>query len=72
MPDPAGSSDPRSAANQPTLPMAAGLCGKCLYASTNSTRRGTTYLRCTRAKWDDRLVKYPRLPVLDCVGYVAE
>lgn len=46
-----------------------GLCGLCLHVRRNTTRRGATYLRCTRAAWDERLIRYPRLPVLDCVGF---
>jgi hypothetical protein len=53
------------------LPVPPGLCGECAYAARNATRRGTTYLRCTRAAWDDRLVRYPRLPVSVCVGFRA-
>jgi AcrR family transcriptional regulator len=53
----------------PSLPVDPGLCGACEYASVKDTRRGTTYLRCTRASWDSRLVKYPRLPVTTCVGF---
>lgn len=49
-------------------PVPPGLCGECRHALRNTTRRGTTYLRCGRAAWDDRLVRYPRLPVLRCVG----
>lgn len=49
--------------------MESGLCGTCEHASVKSTQRGTTYLRCTRAAWDERLVKYPRLPVVECVGF---
>jgi hypothetical protein len=51
------------------LPVDPGLCGSCRHASIKGTRRGTTYLRCTRAEWDSRLVRYPPLPVLTCVGY---
>jgi hypothetical protein len=47
----------------------AGLCDGCVHAKLNLTRRGTAYLRCLRAEWDDRLPRYPRLPVLDCVGF---
>ena len=47
----------------------AGLCVGCMHAKLNLTRRGTAYLRCLRAEWDDRLPRYPRLPVLDCVGF---
>ncbi len=51
------------------LAVPAGLCATCRHVSVNVTRRGPTYLRCTRASWDDRLVKYPALPVTACVGY---
>ncbi len=54
------------------LPVEAGMCGACRYASVKTTRRGTTYLRCKRSAWDDRLAKYPRLPVSDCVGFAPE
>jgi GNAT superfamily N-acetyltransferase len=47
----------------------AGLCETCAHAKLNATRKGTAYLRCTRATWDQRLPRYPRLPVIDCPGY---
>ena len=37
-----------------------GLCAACQHAKFNETRRGTAYLRCTRAAWDSRLLRYPR------------
>jgi hypothetical protein len=43
-----------------------GLCRRCTHAKLNETRRGTAYLRCVAAEADDRLVRYPRLPVLVC------
>jgi propionyl-CoA synthetase len=46
-----------------------GLCSGCQHAKLNETRRGTAYLRCTRAAWDTRLPRYPRLPVMECVGF---
>ena len=46
-----------------------GLCGACRHAKLNETRRGTAYLRCTRAAWDLALSRYPRLPVTQCGGY---
>jgi propionyl-CoA synthetase len=46
-----------------------GLCAGCQHAKLNETRRGTAYLRCTRAAWDSRLPRYPRLPVMECVGF---
>ena len=53
----------------PFLTVDPGLCRTCLHASVKGTNRGTAYLRCTRAAWDDSLVKYPRLPVIGCVGF---
>ena len=46
-----------------------GLCVSCRHAKLNETRRGTAYVRCTRAVWDSRLPRYPRLPVADCAGF---
>jgi propionyl-CoA synthetase len=46
-----------------------GLCAACRHAKLNETRRGTVYLRCTRAAWDASLPRYPRLPVTDCAGF---
>ena len=48
-----------------------GLCLTCRHAKLNETRRGTAYLRCGRSAWDDRLVRYPRLPVSECAGFEA-
>ncbi|MGH3284281.1 MAG: DUF3500 domain-containing protein, partial [Streptosporangiaceae bacterium] len=48
-----------------------GLCLTCRHAKLNQTRRGTAYLRCGRSAWDDRLVRYPRLPVRECAGFEA-
>jgi hypothetical protein len=53
----------------PVLSIDPGLCGACRHASVKGTNRGTAYLRCTRAAWDDSLDKYPRLPVIGCVGF---
>ena len=51
------------------LSVAPGLCGACKHAAVNSTHRGTTYLRCTRADWDASMTRYPALPVTNCVGF---
>ena len=53
------------------LGAAPGLCLTCRHAKLNQTRRGTAYLRCGRSAWDDRLVRYPRLPVIECAGFEA-
>jgi hypothetical protein len=51
------------------LGMEPGLCGACRHAKLSQTRRGTAYLRCTRATWDAALPRYPRLPVTQCAGF---
>lgn len=48
-----------------------GLCQGCRHGKVNTTRRGTAYLRCTRAGWDARLPRYPRLPMQECHGFLA-
>jgi len=53
----------------PNLGAQPGLCRTCRHAKLNQTRRGTAYLRCTRAEWDPALTRYPRLPVTDCAGF---
>jgi len=51
------------------LGAAPGLCGSCMHAKLNQTRRDTVYLRYTRAAWDAALDRYPRLPVTQCEGF---
>jgi propionyl-CoA synthetase len=63
------SHDPRSDELRSRLGADPGLCWACRHSKVNETRRGTAYIRCTRAEWDDRLRRYPPLPVLSCVGY---
>lgn len=57
--------------DSPALPADPGVCGACQHASVKPTNRGTAYLRCTRAEWDERLVRYPRLPRTSCPGFTA-
>jgi hypothetical protein len=61
--------DRDAVASVAALPVDPGMCGECQHALVKETNRGTAYLRCGRAAWDDRLVKYPRLPVTECEGY---
>jgi hypothetical protein len=46
----------------------AGLCATCAHCRVITTRRSTFYM-CQRSFTDARFPKYPRLPVLRCVGY---
>ena len=61
--------DRPSDAAWPDLGAEPGLCRTCGHAKLNQTRRGTAYLRCTRAEWDPALTRYPRLPVTECAGF---
>lgn len=45
-----------------------GLCAGCRHARTLDTARSRFWL-CSRAAWDARLERYPRLPVSDCPGH---
>jgi hypothetical protein len=71
MPQDGGMADQSSDSARRKLGAAPGLCGNCVHAKLNETHRGTAYLRCTRAAWDARLSRYPRLPVTACPGFEA-
>jgi hypothetical protein len=71
MPQDGGMAEQSSDSARRKLGAAPGLCGTCVYAKLNETHRGTAYLRCTRAAWDARLSRYPRLPVTTCPGFEA-
>jgi hypothetical protein len=46
-----------------------GLCLTCRWMRAVTNRRGSTFFRCRRADTDARFVRYPALPMLQCVGY---
>jgi hypothetical protein len=46
-----------------------GLCETCVYCRVMRSDRGSTFYLCERSLTDPSFVKYPRLPVLQCVGY---
>jgi hypothetical protein len=45
-----------------------GLCERCRHAHVVETTRSVFWL-CGRAAGDPRFEKYPRLPVITCVGF---
>jgi len=47
-----------------------GLCGTCTMARRIATAKGSTFFHCERADSESAYVKYPRLPVLACPGYL--
>jgi len=46
----------------------AGLCSSCVHCRLIRARRSTFYM-CQRSFTDERFPKYPRLPVVQCIGY---
>lgn len=48
---------------------AAGLCATCRYETAIRNDRGSTFHLCERSKTDTRFPRYPRLPVIACIGY---
>ena len=48
-----------------------GLCANCRFMRRIESDRGSIFYLCERSATDARFPKYPRLPVLQCVGYQA-
>jgi hypothetical protein len=48
---------------------AAGLCANCTHSRQIESARGSTFWLCQLSVSDARFPKYPRLPVLSCLGY---
>jgi hypothetical protein len=46
-----------------------GLCTACSQARTIRSAKSSEFWLCERSKRDSRFAKYPRLPVLACVGF---
>lgn len=51
--------------------MNAGLCRGCLHRQEIVPPKGSVYLLCRLGLTDPTFPKYPRLPVLECRGYVV-
>lgn len=50
-----------------------GLCAGCIHARpVPHPRGGAEYWRCARADSDSCFTKFPRLPVLECHGFVPQ
>ena len=48
----------------------AGLCERCQNVKVVATRKGSRFYLCTLSEVDARFPKYPRIPVLQCIGHV--
>ncbi|WP_321476050.1 hypothetical protein [uncultured Paludibaculum sp.] len=46
-----------------------GLCETCVWVRRIANDRGSVFLLCRRALTDPSYPKYPRLPVLRCLGF---
>ena len=46
-----------------------GLCGRCQHARVIETRHESRFYLCRLSAVDPAFPRYPRLPVLLCVGY---
>jgi len=46
-----------------------GLCASCAHVQMINSDRGSCFYLCKLSKTDPRFPKYPRHPVLSCVGY---
>jgi hypothetical protein len=47
----------------------AGLCAQCRHARIVRSDRGSVFYLCQRALTDASFPKYPRLPVMVCLGF---
>jgi hypothetical protein len=46
-----------------------GLCVTCRHARVIESDRGSRFYFCERSKTDPAFPRYPRLPVVACIGY---
>jgi hypothetical protein len=46
-----------------------GLCASCVHTRIIESAKGSRFVLCNLSATDARFPKYPRLPVLRCVGY---
>lgn len=46
-----------------------GLCAECVHGRRIVSAKGSEFWFCAKSETDPRFPKYPRLPVLACVGY---
>ncbi len=47
----------------------AGLCESCANVRFVDTRKGSRFFMCQLSEVDPRFPRYPRTPVMQCIGY---
>jgi hypothetical protein len=52
--------------------VSAGLCERCRHAREIRSDRGSRFVLCARSRTDPRFARYPRLPVVTCIGFEPE
>ncbi len=50
--------------------MSVGLCANCIHVKVIRSDRGSAFYRCGLSDTDPQFPKYPRLPVIQCPGYL--
>jgi hypothetical protein len=53
------------------VPPPTGLCAACTHQQLVPNTRGSVFSKCGLAKTDPAFPRYPRLPVMECAGFVA-
>ena len=56
----------------PSPSPAVGLCDRCRNVKRVQTRTGSTFYLCQLSSVDPRFPRYPRLPVVRCLGFVVD
>jgi hypothetical protein len=51
------------------LPTIVGLCERCVHTRRITSSRASLFYLCGLSEVDSRFPKYPRLPVLHCLGF---
>jgi hypothetical protein len=62
-----GGSEERAPGRAPGPP--SGLCERCAHQRVVRNTRGSSFSLCERSRSDPAFARYPRLPVLACVGF---
>jgi hypothetical protein len=48
-----------------------GLCPGCRFHTVIRSGKGSSYILCALSKTDRAFAKYPKLPVVECRGFIS-